>query len=173
MVCARLSSSFFFFASFKKVLPCSIPVNVTSNNNTPMVVSTVIPSSLSYSSSCTASATPESLRKRTPISVPIQITKTKENNHHTQTNGVSTTTINNNNNYYHHQQQHPNIINGSPRGYRYIQKQPQYLSPPTSTRTKNNIQPLTLSSVNQVEVSLLCTFVRVQSENFLCTVNET
>lgn len=165
MVCARLSS-FFFSVSFKKLLPRSIPVNVTSNNhnnnNTPMVVSTVIPSSLSYSSSCTASATPGSLRKRTPISVPIQIAKTKENNHHTQTNGVSTTTINNNNN-----QQHSNIINGSPRGYRYIQKQPQYLSPPMSTRTKNNIQPLVLSSVNQVEVSLLCTFVRILPEIFL------
>ncbi|CAF3541406.1 unnamed protein product [Adineta steineri] len=112
----------------QKPLPRSIPVNITSNN-TAMVVSTVIPSSLSYSSSCSSSTASATSNNRPTISVPIQVTKTKQNNNiKTTIPAPAITTI--------------NITHANQRGYRYIQKQPQYLNSLIHTNSSNHMHTL-------------------------------
>jgi len=103
----------------------SIPVNITSSN-TAVVVSTVIPSLLSYSSCSCSAASASSTNVRT-VSVPIQVIKTQKNNNN---NTISTSTTTN------------NTLIGSQKGYRYIQKQAQ--QPKSLFNLKAGNRPLQL-----------------------------
>lgn len=98
-----------------------------------MVVSTVIPSSLSYSSSCSSSATSTSSTNVGTVFVPIQVIKTQKNNNNTIP--TSTTTS--------------NTLIGSKTGYRYIQKQSQQLKPLLNFRAGNRTQSILNLSVSQ------------------------
>jgi hypothetical protein len=88
-----------------------------------MVVSTMIPSSLSYSSSCSSFTATSSTNIATVV-VPIQVIKTQKNND----NNIST-------------------ISTSQKGYRYIQKQPQQIKPLTIVKAGNHLQTFATLSV--------------------------
>jgi hypothetical protein len=92
-----------------------------------VVVSTVIPSLLSYSSSCSSSAASASSTNVRTVSVPIQVIKTQKNNNN---NTISTSTTTN------------NTLIGSQKGYRYIQKQAQ--QPKSLFNLKAGNRPLQL-----------------------------
>ncbi|CAF4136519.1 unnamed protein product [Rotaria sp. Silwood2] len=101
----------------QKQLRCTIPVNITSSN-TPIVVSTVITSSLcSPSSSSSTTSTHGGT-----VTVPIQVIKTQKNNN--KNNTIFTTT---------------NKTNESQKGYRYVQKQSQQFKPLTIIKTENKV----------------------------------
>jgi hypothetical protein len=108
----------------------SIPVNITSNS-TAVVVSTVIPSLLSYSSSCSSYATSASSTNVGTVSVPIQVIKTQKNNNNT----ISTSTTTN------------TTLIESQKGYRYIQKQAQQPKPIFNLKAGNRAQQLPILSV--------------------------
>ncbi len=99
-----------------------------------MFVSTVIPSSLSYSSSCSSSATLASSTNAGTVSVPIQVTKTQKNNN----NIISTCTMT----------AGTNALIENQKGYRYIQKQPRQLKPLLHLKAGNKVQPLPTLSVS-------------------------
>jgi len=90
-----------------------------------VVVSTVIPSLLSYSSCSCSAASASSTNVRT-VSVPIQVIKTQKNNNNT----ISTSTTTN------------NTLIESQKGYRYIQKQAQ--QPKSLFNLKAGNRPLQL-----------------------------
>lgn len=98
-----------------------------------MVVSTVIPSALSYSSCCSSSTTSTSSANVGAVSVPIQVVKAQKN----KNNGISTTTTTTTN----------GLIEGQ-RGYRYIPKQAQQLRPLFNSRAGNQVQPLPILSAS-------------------------
>lgn len=99
-----------------------------------MVVSTVIPSALSYSSSCCSSSTTSTSSTNVgAVSVPIQVIKTQKNNN----NCISTSTTTSTN----------AIIEGQ-RGYRYIQKQPPQQRSFLHLKAGNQVPPLATLSVS-------------------------
>jgi hypothetical protein len=113
----------------------SIPVNITSSK-TAMVVSTVIPSSLSYSSCCSSSTASTLSTNGGTVSVPIQVIKTSKNNSNTISTSTTTTTT-------------TGALTGSrQKGYRYMQKQPQQLRPLLNLKAGNTVQPLPILSVS-------------------------
>jgi hypothetical protein len=111
----------------------SIPVNISSSK-TAMVVSTVIPSSLSYSSCCSSSTASTSSTYVGTVSVPIQVIKTQKNNNNTISTSTTTTTA--------------AALVESQQGYRYMQKQSQQLTPLLNLKAGNKVQPLPILSVS-------------------------
>lgn len=94
-------------------MPRSIPVDII-RSDMPTVISSTIPSSLSYSSSySSSSSTSASSANVGTVFLPIQITKSQNNN-------------NNNNNSNNNCVKHKTIttITDTQRGYRYVQKEP-------------------------------------------------
>ena len=114
----------------------SIPVSITSNN-TAMVVSTVIPSTLSYSSSCSSSVTSANMGT---VAVPIQVIKTQKNNNNNKNNNISSTTTPTTSTI--------NKITDSHKGYRYVQKQLHHIKPLTNLTAGNKDQTLPTLSVS-------------------------
>ena len=107
-----------------------------------MLVSTVIPSSLSYSSCCSSSATSTTATTSTnvkTVSVPIQVIKTqKKKSNHNSNNSISTSTS----------ASTINTLTDSHKGYRYIPKQSEQLRPLLNLKAGNQIQPLHFLSVS-------------------------
>lgn len=100
-----------------------------------MFVSTVIPSSLSYSSCCSSSATSTCSTNVKTVSVPIQVIKTqKNNNNHSISTSTSASTI--------------TTLAESQKGYRYISKHTEQLRPLFNLKAGNQIQPLPFLSVS-------------------------
>ena len=123
-----------------------------------MVVSTVIPSSLSYSSCCSSSTASTSLTNVGTVSVPIQVIKTQKSNNNTNSTSTTTTTT---------------TASGasieSQKGYRYTPKQSQPRRLVLNLKAGKRIEPLPILSVSLkrtfsfASIFFLCTFFLLAS----------